>query len=118
MHCKCDVKKKVLKVPKTSIDPLSFLFACFLRPNKHNQFCICIVYISLGTIESPKRKSRQCVCKTVCVCWRARNMPTKCIMGNLEMANTHALLSWKNNFMSAPGFSYNFSFLNYSLSNK
>ena len=45
-------------------------------------------------------------------------MPTKCIMGNLEMANTHALFSWKDNFMSAPGFSYNFSFLNYSLSNK
>ena len=36
MHCKCDVKKKNLKVLKTYIDPLSFLFACFLLPNTHS----------------------------------------------------------------------------------
>ena len=104
MHCKCDVKKKILKVPKTYIDPLSFLFACFLPPQHTQTVLHTHCYISLGTIESPKRRRRQCVRKTVCVCWGAKNMPTKCTVGNVEMANTHALLSWKDNSIYSPRF--------------
>ena len=68
MHCKCDVKKKILKVPKTYIDPLSFLFACFLPPNTHKQFCIRIVTFLLGRLKVPREEEDNVYAKLfVCV---------------------------------------------------
>ena len=63
-------------------------FACFLLPNTRKQFCILIVFIFSWDFQSSREKCKQCLCKTICVCWGARNMQTNCIMGNVEMANT------------------------------
>ena len=63
-------------------------FACFLLPNTRKQFCILIVFIFSWDFQSSREKCKQCLCKTVCVCWGARNMQTNCIEGNVEMANT------------------------------
>ena len=50
-------------------------------PNTRKQFCIRIVFIFSWDFQSSWEKCKQCVCKTVCVCWGARNTQTKCIMG-------------------------------------
>ena len=47
-----------------------------------------IVFIFSWDFQSSREKCKQCLCKTICVCWGARNMQTNCIMGNVEMANT------------------------------
>ena len=68
--------------------PYYTLFACFLPPNTRKQFCISIVFIFFWDYQSSWEKCKQCVCNTVCVCWGAGNTQTKCIMGNVEMANS------------------------------
>ena len=97
-------REKILKVPKTYIDLSLSLFAIFTFPITHtSSFAKALFTFLLEQLKIP-REEEDNLFENCFVCWGARNTLTKCIMGNVEMVNTHALLSWKNNFMFSPMF--------------
>ena len=114
MHCKCDGKRKNSESTQNLYWPLSFFICHFhISHNTHKQFCKSIVYISLGTIENPKRRRRQSVCKTV-LCVGGQETHQQSVLWEMWKWRIHMPSCLGRIILcSAPGFSYNLSHLNY-----
>lgn len=106
MHCKCDVKKKNLKVLKTYIDPLSFLFACFLPPNTYSLAHALFTFL-LGQLKVPREDEDNAYAKLF-VCVGGQEKRQQSVLWEMWKWRIHMPSCLGRIILcTAPGFSYN-----------